>query len=45
MVNPLQTIATDDLVGKLSLSLDRKLIAVFMQDEVPSYLSVSLIIA
>ena len=34
VVNPLQTISTDDLIGKLSPSLDRKLIAVFMQDEV-----------
>lgn len=33
VVNPLQTISTDDLIGKLSPSLDQKLIAVFMQDE------------
>ncbi len=34
MVNPLHSLNAEELVGKVSLSLERKLIALFMQDEV-----------
>jgi hypothetical protein len=34
VVNPLHSLNAEELVGKVSLSLERKLIALFMQDEV-----------